>query len=206
MILAALLLTAKIDTAVNKAVADGRIPGGVIWLEQNGRHQQKAWGTAKNDTIFDVASLTKVTATAPSIWLLIERGKVGLDAPVTRYITELPEYGITIRHLLTHTSGLRPDLDLDQPWEGYDTAMRLVMQERPRNRPGETFRYSDINFELLGEVVHRVSGMPLDVFAQREIFRPLGMKDTGFNPRKKDRIAVTENGLKGVVHDPTARR
>jgi uncharacterized protein YbbC (DUF1343 family) len=206
MILAALLLSANIDAAVNRAVGDGRIPGGTIWLEQNGRHEQKAYGTARNDTIFDVASLTKVTATTPSIWLLIERGQVQLDAPVAKYIPEFPDYGITIRHLLTHTSGLRPDLDLDQPWEGYETAMRLVMQERPRNRPGETFRYSDINFELLGEVVHRVSGVPLDQFAEREIFRPLGMKDTGFNPRDQRRIAVTENGLQGTVHDPTARR
>ncbi|MBV9497324.1 MAG: DUF1343 domain-containing protein [Acidobacteria bacterium] len=204
--LAALVLSAQIDTAINNAVADHRIPGGVVWLEQGSQRYTKAYGAAKKDTIYDVASLTKVTATTPSIWLLIERGNVALDAPVTRYIPELPEYGITIRHLLTHTSGLRPDLDLNEPWEGYETAMKLVMQERPRNRPGETFRYSDINFELLGEVVHRVSGQPLDAFAKREIFTPLDMRDTGFRPKNKERVAVTEDGLQGVVHDPTARR
>jgi uncharacterized protein YbbC (DUF1343 family) len=204
--LAAPFQTAGIDEAVQRAIADHRIPGGVIWLEQGARRYQQAYGTAKKDTIFDVASLTKVTATTPAIWLLVERGKVGLDEKVTRYITEFPEYGITIRHLLTHTSGLRPDLDLDDDWAGYDTAMRLVMQERPRNAPGETFRYSDINFELLGEVVRRVSGQPLDVFAKREIFEKLGMRDTGFRPRDIGRVAPTENGLHGVVHDPTARR
>ncbi|HKO55155.1 MAG TPA: exo-beta-N-acetylmuramidase NamZ domain-containing protein [Thermoanaerobaculia bacterium] len=205
-LLAAPLQTPGIDEAVQIAIEDHRIPGGVVWVEQKGHSYHRAYGTAREDTIFDVASLTKVTATTPAIWILIERGKVNLDEKVTRYIKEFPEYGITIRHLLTHTSGLRPDLDLDEPWEGYDTAMRLVMQERPRNTPGETFRYSDINFELLGEVVRRVSGEPLDVFAQKEIFKKLGMRDTGFRPRNIERVAPTENGLQGVVHDPTARR
>jgi uncharacterized protein YbbC (DUF1343 family) len=153
---------------------------------------------------------------------------------------------VTIRHLLTHTSGLRPDLDLREPWSGYDTAMKLAFAEMPLNRPGYVFRYSDINFELLGEIVHRVSGVPLDVFAEREIFRRLGMKDTFFvrarpspaasqlplpegegverqaplppgeggrrpgEGRALTRIAPTEmtDGvmLRGIVHDPTARR
>src|SRR5204862_4038637 len=113
-------------------------------------------------------------ATTPAIWLLIERGKIGLDDPVQRFIPEFPRGHITIRHLLTHTSGLRPDLDLAEPWSGYDTAMKLIMKEKPVNRPGYVFRYSDINFELLGEVVRRVSGQPLDEFARKEIFAPLG--------------------------------
>ncbi|HEX9407432.1 MAG TPA: exo-beta-N-acetylmuramidase NamZ domain-containing protein, partial [Thermoanaerobaculia bacterium] len=150
---------------------------------------------------------------------------------------------ITIRHLLTHSSALRPDLDLKDSWSGYDTAMQLIMKEQPVNKPGYVFRYSDINFELLGEIVRRVSGEPLDVFCKKEIFEPLGMTDTGFRPltpasrtlsplrgaRDVDntvplpatrgeggrrpgegRIAPTEftDGimLRGVVHDPTARR
>src|SRR5205823_5754164 len=120
-------------------------------------------------------------------------------------------------HLLTHTSGLRPDLDLTEPWSGYDAAMKLIMKEEPVNRPGYVFRYSDINFELLGEVVRRVSGQPLGEFARKEIFAPLGMKDTGFRPlatgngQLATRIAPTEPDehgimLRGTVHDPTARR
>src|SRR5581483_4393930 len=90
------------------------------------------------------------------------------------------------------------------------TAMQLIMKEQPVNRPGFVFRYSDINFEILGEIVRRVSGEPLDIFAKKEIFDPLGMTDAGFNPKPSNRIAPTEmtDGvmLRGVVHDPTARR
>jgi uncharacterized protein YbbC (DUF1343 family)/CubicO group peptidase (beta-lactamase class C family) len=131
--------------------------------------------------------------------------------------------GITIRHLLTHVSGLRPDVDLADPWEGYETAIELARQEIPTSAPGERFVYSDINFFLLGEVVTRVSGMPLDQYVKREIFQPLGMNDTEFNPppAKRSRIAPTERcdvmsawpcntpsapPLRGIVHDPTARR
>ncbi len=221
MILAA-ILAAHIDAAINHAIAEHKIPGGVVWVERGTNVYHHAYGhralvpreePMTEDTMFDAASLTKVTATTPSIWLLIERGKIGLDDPVSKY---LPEFHggwrdeVTIRHLLTHTSGLRPDLDLREPWSGYDTAMKLAFAEIPLNRPGYVFRYSDINFELLGEIVHRVSGVPLDVFAEREIFKKLRMKDTTFHPHNLARVAPTEmtDGvmLRGVVHDPTARR
>jgi uncharacterized protein YbbC (DUF1343 family)/CubicO group peptidase (beta-lactamase class C family) len=217
----------EIDRTVEQAITAHKLPGGVFHLERNGAVYEKAYGNRALvpatepmtiDTIFDAASITKVVATTPSIWLLIERGRIDLDAPVSRYIPEFkgawPDE-ITIRHLLTHTSGLRPDLDLSPPWSGYDTAMRMAMEEEPRQRPGYTFRYSDINFELLGEIVRRVSGDPLDVFAAREIFKPLGMTDTAFRTRVApftragNRIAPTEQTkegmLRGVVHDPTAR-
>src|SRR6185295_12444065 len=160
--------------------------------------------TMTDDTIFDAASLTKVVATTPSIWLLIERGKIEIDAPVSRYIPEFRggwRDEITIRHLLTHTSGLRPDLDLTPPWSGYDTAIRMAIAEEPRQRPGFTFRYSDINFELLGEIVKRVSGDDLDVFAKREIFEPLGMTDSGFlkSSAGNTRIAPTEQTPEGML-------
>lgn len=212
----------EIDAAIEKAVADHRIPGGVFHLERNGAVYEKAYGeralvpaveTMTADTIFDAASITKVVATTPAIWLLIERGQVALDAPVSRYIPEFRggwRDEITVRHLLTHTSALRADLDLRPQWSGYDTAMALAMKEEPTNRPGIIFRYSDINFELLGEIVHRVSGQPLDVFAKKEIFQPLHMRDTGFKPVMSSRIAPTEMTLEGMlrgeVHDPTARR
>ena len=214
-----------IDAAIDQAIQEKRLPGGVLHLEHDGAVYEKAYGNRAlvprvekmtRDTIFDAASITKVAATTPAIWLLIQRGKIALDDPAQKYIPEFPQSDITIRHLLTHTSGLRPDLDLKERWSGYDTAMRLIMQEQPINRPGFIFRYSDINFELLGEIVRRVSGVPLDAFCQREIFDRLRMKDTGFlraadrGPRVANRIAPTEfvegTLLRGVVHDPTARR
>ena len=218
-------VTRQIDTTINQAIQEQKLPGGVFHLEGHGVVYEKAYGDRAlvpraekmtRDTIFDAASITKVAATTPAIWLLIQRGRIGLDDPAQKYIPEFPQPDITIRHLLTHTSGLRPDLDVKEPWSGYDTAMRLIMQEQPINRPGFIFRYSDINFELLGEIVRRVSGQPLDVFCQREIFKPLGMRDSGFlrtanrEPRTTTRIAPTElvdgQMLRGVVHDPTARR
>ncbi|MCU1244306.1 MAG: pbpE 6 [Acidobacteria bacterium] len=212
-----------IDAAIGQAIAEGKIPGGVFHLERGGAVYQRAYGrravvpapeVMTEETIFDAASITKVMATTPSVWLLIERGKVALDDPITKY---LPEFHggwrdeVTIRHLLTHTSGLRPDLDLDTPWSGYDTAMKRTMEEMPRNRPGYVFRYSDINFLLLGELVRRVGGAPLDEFARREIFAPLRMRDTRFKPTDLSRVAPTEQlpdgtMLRGVVHDPTSRR
>ena len=225
----------EIDRTIEKAIAEHKVPGGVFHLERRGAVYEKTYGNRALvpavepmtiDTIFDAASLTKVVATTPSVWLLIERGSIELDAPVGRYIHEFSggwRDEITIRHLLTHTSGLRPDLDLSPPWSGYDTAIRMAVAEEPRQRPGYTFRYSDINFELLGEIVRRVSGEPLDVFARKEIFEPLGMHETGFRTaggstagppaarrRYDERIAPTEQTpdgmLRGTVHDPTARR
>ena len=240
----------QIDARIEQAIADHKIPGGVYHLEQCGGQRPSAVRTAEGgcppqnskiyekaygnralvpgvepmtiDTIFDAASITKVVATTPAIWLLIQRGKIGLDDPAQKFVPEFPRGDVTIRHLLTHTSGLRPDLDLKDSWSGYDTAMQLVMREEPVNNPGYVFRYSDINFELLGEIVRRVSGQTLDVFCRKEIFDPLGMKDTAFGVRRlaaafesgaeapHSKVAPTEmtDGamLRGVVHDPTARR
>jgi uncharacterized protein YbbC (DUF1343 family)/CubicO group peptidase (beta-lactamase class C family) len=177
------------------------------------------------DTIFDLASLTKVVATATSIVMLIEHGRLGLDDPVAAHIPEFGRYGkerITIRHLMTHTSGLRPDLDMAREFDGTDEAIRTACEEVPIEAPGQRVIYSDINFFLLGEIVRRVSGEPLDRFAAANIFQPLGMHDTTFLPSEalRPRIAPTESCtrlgwpcrpgtgtmLRGVVHDPTARR
>jgi uncharacterized protein YbbC (DUF1343 family)/CubicO group peptidase (beta-lactamase class C family) len=169
------------------------------------------------DTIFDMASLTKVIATTTSVMMLIEDGRIRLADRVSAYIPGFGRYGknnITIRHLLTHTSGLRPDLDLADGWTGYNTAIARAIEEVPVTAPGERFLYSDINFILLGDVVARVSGMGLDRFAAAQIFEPLGMRDTMFKPPAslKARIAPTEREgqglpvLRGVVHDPTSRR
>ena len=118
--------------------------------------------------------------------ILVERGKVRLSDPLSRYIPELKGEGrerITIELLLTHRSGYAPDFDLKDRWTGYDEAIKRLIKEPLRNAPGARFVYSDINYIALGEVVHRVSGMPLDEFARRNIFLPLGMRDTRFRPR-----------------------
>ena len=177
------------------------------------------------DTIFDLASLTKVVATTSSVMMLVEEGRVRLSDRVASFIPGFERYGkgdITVRHLLTHVSGLRPDVDLGDMWTGYDKAIELAIEEVPTSAVNERFVYSDINFFLLGDIVRRVSGRPLDVFARDRIFKPLGMKDTASTRRRrcvrgsrrqrtarrtagpvKDR---TRRMLRGVVHDPTARR
>jgi len=177
------------------------------------------------DTVFDVASLTKVVATTTSIMMLVEQGRVRLSDRVSAHIPGFERYGkqdVTVRHLLTHVSGLRPDLDLHVPFEGYARAIELATEEVLDAPPGQRFVYSDINFFLLGDIVARVSGEPLDAFARKHVFEPLGMKDTMFRPPEalRPRIAPTEPCemlawpcntpgapmLRGIVHDPTARR
>ncbi|HYV27072.1 MAG TPA: serine hydrolase domain-containing protein, partial [Candidatus Eisenbacteria bacterium] len=214
----------KMDAEITHAIAEGKLPGAVLWVEHDDSHYTKAFGeralvpqseTMTKDTIFDVASLTKVLATAPSVMLLLERGKLKLDERVQTYLPEFKGHGkdaITLRHLLTHTSGLRAGLGASPPWSGYEKAIELACAEIVTNAPGTFFRYSDINFIVLGEVVRRVSGSKLDEFAAREIFQPLKMTDTGFLPPASmlGRIAPTEKAgaeiLRGKVHDPTARR
>ncbi|MDP9195129.1 MAG: DUF1343 domain-containing protein [Acidobacteriota bacterium] len=204
----------EIDVAVRDAIAAKRLPGAVLLIEHSGERVLRAYGNRAleprvermtTDTIFDAASITKVVATAPSVWLLIERGKLSLDQSLRSVLPEFTDDAVTLRHLLTHTSGLRPGLDRDD-WRGYEEGIRRALIEKPQNRPGVVFRYSDINYILLGEVVRRASGQPLDQFAKKNIFAPLGMKDTTFVPKASIRIAPTEEGLRGVVHDPTARR
>jgi uncharacterized protein YbbC (DUF1343 family)/CubicO group peptidase (beta-lactamase class C family) len=178
------------------------------------------------DTLFDVASLTKVVATTTSVMQLVEAGRIRLNDPVARFIPEFARYnkgGITIRHLLTHTSGLRPDLELEVEFTGADEAIRRAIEEVPTAAPDERFVYSDINFFLLGDIVRRVAGERLDRYARAHIFEPLGMKDTMFLPPEplRARAAPTERCrerawpcvttpdvpfLRGIVHDPTARR
>jgi uncharacterized protein YbbC (DUF1343 family)/CubicO group peptidase (beta-lactamase class C family) len=207
-----------VDAAITDAIAEKRIPGGVLWIEHDGETYHRAYGNRAlapevesnaEDTIYDAASITKVVATAPSIWLLIERGKVGLDTPIRNYIPEYVHPDVTVRHLLTHTAGLPPSVPRDG-WLGYDGGIARAASIQPVYRPGAIFRYSDVGYILLGEIVRRASGMPLDRFAETEIFAKLGMRDTGFLPSPVDRIAPTEKVddamLRGAVHDPTARQ
>ncbi len=210
---------------MDQAVRDGLIPGAVVVASRDGKIlHRKAYGSralvpAREamtvDTIFDAASLTKVIATTSSLMKLFEQGKLRIADPVTAYLPEFQggKSDITIRDLMTHFSGLRPDLDLEPAWSGYDTGIHRALTDKPSGPPGVRFVYSDINFELLGEIVHRLSGKMLDQFAREQIFEPLGMTESRFNPPAslRPRIAPTEldpgTGLpfRGLVHDETAR-
>src|SRR5947207_13027771 len=233
---------ARMDSVIRESIEKKELPGAVVLVARHGKIVwRKAYGARAvepqreamtTDTIFDLASLTKVAATTTSIMMLIEQGKIRLNDPVVQFIPEMKGEGrdaITIEQLLTHMTGFAPDFDLRERWSGYDEAMKRLYREPLRAQPGTRFVYSDINYIALGEVVHRVSGMMLDEFARRNIFGPLGMRDTGFRPDAKlrPRIAPTEKRrgqlnylgdsgadagaegeqwLRGEVHDPTSFR
>ena len=217
---------AQVDEMINATVARGTIPGGVLVVGHKGKVvYRKAYGMRSlepdreamtADTIFDLASLTKCIATTSSVMKLVEQGKIRLNNPVASYLPEFAKNGkgdITIRELMTHYSGLREDLDLKTPWKGRETAYQMAMNEKPIFPAGSRFLYSDINFITLGFIVEKVSGMSLDEYAAKNIFAPLGMTETSYLPPAAwlPRIAPTEydenhHMLRGVVHDPTARR
>ena len=219
-------LRALLDPIMEKAVADGNIPGGVLLVGHNGRIvYRQAFGFRSIepvrermtiDTIFDLASLTKCVATTTSIMKLVQEGRVRLNDPVASYLPDFAQNAkqdITLRDLLTHSSGLAPDLDLQTPWTSRDTAFAMAMAQKPVNPPGSRFVYSDINFEVLGFIVEKVSATSLDEFAQKNVFTPLGMSHTRYLPPEQwiPHIAPTEYDeqhrmLRGIVHDPTARR
>ena len=204
----------KVSKLINDAIAADKLPGAVLVIGHGGNvvfHQ--AYGSRKldgepgldglpaagepmtEDTIFDLASLTKSLATATAVMQLFEQGKVAFDDPVQQY---LPEFNaandprraeVTVRMLLTHTSGETGDVDLGDPWgldeadkaEGIHRALTTPLE----SAPGQGFRYSDINFILLGALIEKVAGEALDVYAQRYVFDPLGMKDTRYLPPVK---------------------
>ena len=232
---------AVIDAIVKQEIEAGHFYGAVVLVGHDGKIvYRKAFGeraiepareAMTVDTIFDMASLTKPMATAMSVMMLFEEGQIRLDEAVAHYIPEFGANGkeqITVRQLLTHYSGLRPDLDLSTPWQGYGEAMKRIWEEKPVNPPGSRFAYSDINYEVLGELVARVSKMPLNEYAETHIFQPLGMTHTRFLPPKEwlPKIAPTQYAdeqistpvgkalpllaqhvvKRGVVHDPTADR
>jgi uncharacterized protein YbbC (DUF1343 family)/CubicO group peptidase (beta-lactamase class C family) len=215
---------ADLDAAINQAIREDKIPGAVVLVGHNGQVvYRKAYGyrallpkkePMTVDTIFDIASLTKIVATTSAIMKLAEQEKMRINVPVTDYLPEFQggSTKITVRDLMTHFSGLRPDLDLEPAWSGYDTGIRKALADKPAGPPETKFVYSDINFILAGEIVRRVSGLPENQYVKKILFDPLGMKDTEYLPAPvlRPRIAPTEmlkNGaiLRGVVDDPTAR-
>jgi uncharacterized protein YbbC (DUF1343 family)/CubicO group peptidase (beta-lactamase class C family) len=217
---------AVLDSIVLDAIHDREIPGAVLLVGHNGQVvYRKAFGNRALeprrepmtvDTIFDIASLTKVVATTTAVMQLVQNGEVRVNDPVAKYIPEFAENGkddITVRNLLTHFSGLREDVDLDPPWQGRDAGFRLAFAEKPVYPPGSRFLYSDTNFITLGALVERVTGSTFDQYCARKIFAPLQMSHTRFLPPAawRPKIAPTEYDeqgkmLRGVVHDPRARR
>ncbi len=217
---------AVFDSAVEDGIRGGVYPGAALVV---GTHERillaKGYGrltwsarspsVSVDSTFWDLASLTKVAATTPALMLLVERGKVGLDTPVVRYLHEFNSPGtggITVRHLLTHTSGLRGTLPLkDAPDSA--TALMMVLTTVPVVPPGSRMVYSDLNAILLGEIVRRVSGLPLDMFVTREVYKPLALDQAMlFRPPKKLEPRIAPTGLwhghpiAGVVNDPNAAR
>ena len=205
---------ATVSKLINDAIAADRLPGAVVVIGHDGNiafHQ--AYGSRKlagepgldglpaaaepmtEDTIFDLASLTKSLATATVVMQLYEQGKVRFDDPVQQY---LPDFNaandprrakVTVRMLLTHTSGEAGDVDLKDPWglDGADKAegIHRALTTPLESGPAEVFRYSDINFILLGALIEKVTGEALDVHVQRHVFEPLGMQDTLYLPPTK---------------------
>ncbi|MFG6416111.1 serine hydrolase domain-containing protein [Roseateles sp. DC23W] len=220
---------AQADAAVERAITTRQIPGAAVWIERLGHgSHHRAYGQRALDpapepldeaTVFDAASLTKAVVTATLVQLLRERGQLDIEAPLQRY---LPDCGgadkaaITLRQLLTHSSGLPASLPGNGAgdWAGPADAQRIACGLPVTAPPGTLFRYSDVNFILLGRIVEQVSGQPLGRLADTALFQPLGMTSSGYLPLRRlaaARIAPTErlkNGtlLRGEVHDPTARK
>ncbi len=202
---------AEVSKLINDAIAANKLPGAVVVIGHGGKVVfRQAYGERKlagepgldgsaapaepmtEDTIFDVASLTKVLATAPAVMQLYEQGKVQFDDPVQTYLPDFntandPQRArVTVRMLLTHTSGETGDVELKDPWgldgadkgEGIHRALTTPLE----SGPGEVFRYSDINFILLGALIEKITGEAEDVYVQQNVFEPLGMKDTRYLP------------------------
>jgi CubicO group peptidase (beta-lactamase class C family) len=212
----------SISAIAESEIAAGRIPGAVIVIGRRDRVLYRAaFGhrvlgdrpvAMTTDTIFDLASLTKPVATATAIMQLIDAGLLELDAPAAHYWRDFGRNGkqaITIRHLLTHYSGLRADLDLSQGWTGAEPAMQMVVGDTPIAPPGERFLYSDIGYLALGAIVERVAVTEFSAYCAERIFAPLQMSDTLFRPADRSRVAPTQDipGYPhwGDAHDATTR-
>ena len=224
---------APIAQLVNEAVAARRLPGAVVQIGHSGRIVfRQAFGERKlagepgldgspapaepmtEDTIFDLASLTKSIATTPAVLQMYEQGRIQLDDPVQAY---LPGFNpdndprrarVTLRMLMTHTSGIAGDLSLDGPW-GLSSADKAEGLHRALGawvvfEPGERFHYSDINFILLGAIVEKLTGEPIDTYVQRNVFTPLGMRDTHYLPAAKACGPYRVRGT-ALAYDPSSR-
>jgi CubicO group peptidase (beta-lactamase class C family) len=198
----------KARELIRSWVDGGLLPGGVLVVGGlQGERCAEAFGSARMDTVFDLASLTKVVATLPVVLSLIAAGKLSLDDPAAAFIPGFRHRQVTIRHLLSHSSGLSADL----PWQPRHAANRDIRSEILAQPlvfdPGSRAVYSDLGMILLGWIAETAAGDRLDRLARKYVFEPLGMKDTMFRPPASlaDRIAPTEvvDGVPvhGEVHD-----
>ncbi len=214
---------AKIEPLVAAAINDGQMPGAVVVVANKSKVLfARAFGHRQLEpvaepmtlnTVFDLASITKPVATATSVMKLVQQGKIDVGAAVSSYLPEFSSHDknkILVSDLLLHISGLVPDNALADYRNGPQQAWRRICELKPRSQRGERFAYSDVGFIVLGKLVQRISELPLDQFAKQEIFLPLGMEETSFNPgpQLSRRAAATEqrdgNWIKGEVHDPRA--
>lgn len=217
---------ATFDPIVQDGIARRAYPGAVLVIGRrdtilfSGAYGRLTWNprsapVSVDSTIWDLASLTKVIATTPALMRLVERGAVDLDAPVVRYVPEFAGAGtaaITVRHLLTHTSGLRATLPLREARDSA-SALRMVLRATPLVPPETRMVYSDVNAILLGEIVRRAGGARLDAFAAQELFTPLGLAgDMLFTPPRRLERRIAPSGvwrghaIAGVVNDPGAAK
>ena len=211
----------RIEPIVQAAIDRHDIPGAVVLiLNHDTIVYRKAFGnralTPKKesmtiDTIFDLASLTKPIATATCIFKLIEEGQLKLDDPIAKHWPAFAANGkakVTIEDCLLHRSGLTPDNSIADYVGNRDEIMDRVAELSLIYPTGTDFRYSDVGFIVLGEVVQRLTDTPLDTFAKETIFEPLKMSDTSYNPKTKERVAPTSSRkgepIRGNVHDPRA--
>jgi beta-N-acetylhexosaminidase len=229
-------MVAKLKPAfdvVDQGVADDAFPGAVVAVGYKSQWAVHAAGKltrdadakpVNEDTMYDMASLTKVVVTTTSVMLLVQQGRLNLDLPVARYIPEFADYSksdpdpswrsrITVRMLMLHDSGWPAHRDFYKVGKDYDSVVPLVIAEPLIHEPGTTVEYSDLNFITLGEIIQRLTGDTLDDFAKENIFDPLGMDESMYNPPKalRTNIAPTENDttyrnrlLVGEVHDENA--
>lgn len=214
-----------IDPLIETAIEAGDLPGAIVCLADAKKIRYlKAFGDRQvephtvamtTDTVFDLASITKPVATATAIALLCEQGAIDLKAPVSKYLPEFKGHKketITIEQCLLHTSGLIPDNALADYQDGDETTWQRICDLKLRSDPGTKFSYSDVGFIVLGKLVQQVSKKPLDQFAREQIYQPMGMNETTFNPGSdlKHRAAPTEKQgdrwLRGQVHDPRSSR
>ncbi len=214
---------AKVDEAVAAALKRGDCPGAVVLVVHGDEVvYRRAYGDRAvqpekepmtADTVFDMASLTKPVATATSVMILVEQGKLRFDDKVARHWPAFAangKEGVTVEHLLLHTSGLTADNALADYQDGREKALERVAGLKLEAPPGTRFRYSDVGFIVLGELVERVSGHPVDRFARQHVFEPLKMTDATFKPGPELRRRVAPTGkrdgkvIRGEVHDPRA--
>lgn len=211
---------AELDVTIEQAIKDEMIVGAALWVERDGTAYHKAFGRRAlkpesepmtEDTLFDVASITKVMATASAAMLCMERDLLTLDEPVATYLPEFTGESrerITVRHLLLHTSGMPVNLDPKaRPFGNHDEAITQLCRMKPTFEPGSAFSYSSVGSMVLAAAIERVSGRRLDVFCTEELFRPLGMNDTVFRPSGPllRRVAPSSAPERGLTDDTVAR-